>query len=271
MVRPYVLYCSKYLFWQVKLLFILNQHRFSRQYFNNWHRPSGNLGYTNAMRSTARENYLKTIFEIQQGQDDNIVSIGKLAKALHLTSGTVTVMVKKLAEEKFLNHEAYVGCKLTAKGRSQAIDILRRHRILELFLVKVLGLDWSDVHEEAEHLEHAISARVLESMEKLLDYPKLDPHGDPIPSIDGKIAVLPHIFLSDCQAGDQCEITRILDESKDFLQYIGSMELYPGTRISVKSVLPAAGIIEIKPDDGNGISLGLVPAEKLLIRHTNKA
>jgi DtxR family transcriptional regulator, Mn-dependent transcriptional regulator len=222
------------------------------------------------MRSTARENYLKTIFEIQQGQDEDTVNIGRLAEALKLTSGTVTAMVKKLAQEKFLKHEAYVGCKLTAKGRAQAIEMLRRHRILELFLVSVLGLDWSEVHEEAEHLEHAISARVLASMEKLLNYPTTDPHGDPIPSTDGEIAILPHICLSDCQAGDQCEVTRILDESKEFLQFIGSMGLYPGTPISVEKILPAAGIVEIKSGGGQRVSLGLVPAEKLLVRHTNK-
>lgn len=218
------------------------------------------------MQSTARENYLKTIFELQQAQEEEVVNIGKLAEALSLTAGTVTAMVKKLAQEKLLKHEAYVGCKLTAKGRALAIDILRRHRILELFLVKVLKLDWSEVHDEAERLEHALSDRVLESMERLLDYPELDPHGDPIPSTDGHLAILPHTRLSECQNGDRCEITRILDESKEFLQFIGSMDLYPGTPISVVKVLPEAGIIEIKPNKGGKISLGLVPAEKLLIR-----
>lgn len=220
------------------------------------------------MRSTARENYLKAIFEIQQAQDEKIVNIGRLAEALNLTSGTVTAMVKKLARENLLKYEAYVGCKLTTKGRVQAIDILRRHRILELFLVKVLGLDWSEVHEEAERLEHALSDRVLDSMEKFLNYPELDPHGDPIPSKDGKIAMLPHICLSNCKTGDQCEITRILDESKEFLKFIGSMGLYPGTPITIEMILPEADIIEIKPNNGEKISLGLVPAEKLMIRYT---
>jgi len=177
-------------------------------------------------------------------------------------------MVKKLAQERLVKYEAYVGCKLTTKGKTQAIDILRRHRILELFLVKILDLDWSEVHEEAERLEHALSDRVLNSMEKLLNYPELDPHGDPIPSIEGVIATLPHTCLSECKAGDQCEITRILDESKEFLKFIGSMRLYPGTPITVEAIMPEAGIIEIRTNSGKKISLGLVPAEKLMIRNT---
>lgn len=220
------------------------------------------------MGSVARENYLKTIFELQQAQGEDTVTIGRLADALKLTAGTVTAMVKKLAQKKLLKHQAYVGCKLTVRGRVQAMNMLRRHRMLELFLVKILGLDWSEVHEEADRLEHALSDRVLARMDMLLDYPELDPHGDPIPSTAGKLPALPRTRLSDCQAGDQCEIARILDESKEFLQFIGSMGLYPGTAISVEKVLPTAGIIEIKPNGRKRISMGLVPAEKLIIRHT---
>jgi DtxR family Mn-dependent transcriptional regulator len=219
-------------------------------------------------RSTVRENYLKTIFELQEVHEQELVSVGQIARALNLTAGTVTGMIKKLASEELLEHQAYAGCRLTKNGRAKAVEILRRHRILELFLVQSLGLDWSDVHEEAERLEHAISDRVLDRIDKMLGYPELDPHGDPIPTADGKIAKLSLARLSDCRMGDECLIARILDESKEFLRFIGTMGLYPGTQIVVEMIKPEAGIIQVKPANGEATSLGLGPAEKLLVEYT---
>ena len=220
------------------------------------------------MKSTARENYLKTIFELQSAQtDDAPVAVGTVARALGVTAGTVTGMVKKLARQNLLHYQAYAGIRLTDEGRALAVDILRRHRILESFLVEIVGLDWADVHEEAERLEHAVSDRVLDGLEKLLGYPKLDPHGDPIPSADGQIAALPQTSLADSRAGDQCVVARVLDESRPFLQYIGSIGLKPGTPIRVRQVLPQAGTIEVLPQAGDPITLGLGPADKLLIQY----
>ncbi len=220
------------------------------------------------MKSTARENYLKTIFELQSArQADAPVAIGVLAKALGVTPGTVTGMAKKLASEKLIRYQAYEGLRLTAKGQEVAISILRRHRILELFLVEVVGLDWSEVHEEAERLEHAVSDRVLAGLDRMLGFPELDPHGDPIPTADGKIARLPQTSLADSQAGDRCVVARVLDESKPFLQYIGSIGLKPGTPICIEQIHPEAGTIQIQPETGDPITLGLAPADKLLIQY----
>jgi len=220
------------------------------------------------MKSTARENYLKTIFELQSSQKaDEPVAVGVLAKALDVTPGTVTGMAKKLASEKLVERQAYGGLRLTAKGKDVAISILRRHRILELFLVEIVGLDWSDVHEEAERLEHAISDRVLAGLDRLLGFPKIDPHGDPIPAADGTIAVLPQTSLADSQAGDRCVVARVLDESKPFLQFVGSIGLKPGTPICIEQIHPEAGTIQVLPETGSAVTLGLVPANKLLVQY----
>jgi DtxR family Mn-dependent transcriptional regulator len=220
------------------------------------------------MKSTARENYLKTIFELQSAQEaDAPVAVGVLAKALGVTPGTVTGMAKKLAREKLIRHQAYEGLRLTTKGQDVAISILRRHRILELFLVEVVGLDWSEVHEEAERLEHAVSDRVLAGLDRMLGFPKLDPHGDPIPTADGKIAAPPQTSLADSQAGDRCVVARVLDESRPFLQFIGSIGLKPGTPIRIEQIHPEAGTIQVLPETGSTVTLGLVPANKLLVQY----
>lgn len=219
------------------------------------------------MSSTARENYLKTILELQETQEHDVVKLNLIAKELGLTAGTVTGMIKTLTAEGLLDYRAYVGCRLTEKGRKLAVNILRKHRIIELFLVEIIGLDWAEVHDEAEHIEHVISPKVLDGIDKLLGYPALDPHGDPIPSIDGKIAKAEHTKLSYCKTGDKCEITRILDESKPFLRFIGDMKLFPGTKINIDNIQPEAGIIALRPDGLETVVMSLDSAEKLLIKH----
>lgn len=217
------------------------------------------------MKSIARENYLKTIFELQEVEKMPIVPVGQLAAALGLTPGTVTGMIKKLAGEGLLEYRAYAGCSLTPKGREGAVDIVRRHRILELFLVRTLGLDWAEVHEEAERLEHAVSPRVMEGLDRLLDYPALDPHGDPIPTKEGVIAQLPHRRLSECAEGESCLVARVLDESPEFLRFVGSIGLYPGTAITVRKVQAEAGVIQVSRGEGAPLPLGFQPAAKLLV------
>jgi DtxR family transcriptional regulator, Mn-dependent transcriptional regulator len=220
------------------------------------------------MKYSARENYLKTIFELQEANNLEIIGIGQLASALGLSAGTITGMVKKLSSQNLLNYKAYSGCSLTPAGRSMAVDILRRHRILELFLVKTIGLDWADVHEEAERLEHAVSPRVLDGLDRLLGYPQVDPHGDPIPDAEGWMASFPHISLSNCHEGKDYEVARILDESREFLTFIGSISLYPGTRIRIKKIQPEAGVIQVKPEGRDSVTLGLLPGKNILVSET---
>ena len=134
------------------------------------------------MPSITVENYLKQLYLEQQNKPDELVSMGKLATAMNVVPGTATTMVKALADSGLVEYEPRGGVRLTRGGEQLALHVLRRHRLVELFLVKVLGLDWSEVHPEAEELEHAISEKVLEKIDTLLGNPSVDPHGDPIPS-----------------------------------------------------------------------------------------
>src|SRR5438046_8279 len=138
------------------------------------------------MASRTVENYLKALYSEQQRAGDELVSMGRLASAMGVVPGTVTTMVKALADSGLVSYEPRGGVRLTRGGEQLALHVLRRHRLVELFLVKVLGLDWSEVHAEAEELEHAVSDKVLERIDALLEHPRVDPHGDPIPPARGR-------------------------------------------------------------------------------------
>src|SRR6187399_2405309 len=137
------------------------------------------------------ENYLKTIFLAQAslGADD-LVPMGQLASSLGVVPGTATTMVKTLSESGLVHYEPYMGVRLTSAGEKLASMVLRRHRLVELFLVKVLGMSWAEVHDEAERLEHAVSERLIDRIDEMLGRPVVDPHGDPIPTAEGR---LPHV------------------------------------------------------------------------------
>src|SRR5438128_10860894 len=137
------------------------------------------------MASITVENYLKQLYLEQQNRSEELVPMGKLARAMGVVPGTATSMVKALADSGLVSYEPRFGARLTRGGEQLALHVLRRHRLVELFLVKVLNLDWSEVHDEAEELEHAISDKVLGKIDTLLGHPSVDPHGDPIPPATG--------------------------------------------------------------------------------------
>src|SRR5215212_8927890 len=139
------------------------------------------------MPSSTVENYLKTLYSQQQHAGGGLVSMGAVAAAMKVAPGTATAMVKALADAGLADYEPRGGVRLSAKGEKLALHVLRRHRLVELFLVEVVGLDWAEVDEEAEELEHAISDKVLAKIDELLKFPQVDPHGDPIPSSKGKL------------------------------------------------------------------------------------
>src|SRR5438477_4591329 len=138
------------------------------------------------MASITVENYLKQLYLEQQNSSEELVPMGKLATQMGVVPGTATSMVKALADSGLVDYEPRSGARLTRGGQQLALHVLRRHRLVELFLVKVLGLDWSEVHAEAEELEHAVSDKVLERIDSLLGHPSVDPHGDPIPPAKGR-------------------------------------------------------------------------------------
>src|SRR5437764_8408762 len=150
------------------------------------------------MPSRTVEDYLKALYAEQQHGGGGLVAMGALAGAMNVAPGTATAMVKTLAEAGLVDYEPRGGVKLSAKGEKLALHVLRRHRLVELFLVEVLGLDWSEVDVEAEEIEHAISDKVMARIDEVLGHPQVDPHGDPIPTAKGKIPRRAMVSLAEC-------------------------------------------------------------------------
>ncbi|MEE2912284.1 MAG: metal-dependent transcriptional regulator [Planctomycetota bacterium] len=184
------------------------------------------------MITSTVENYLKALFLLDQNNEKQVAT-GELAKALNLTPGSVTTMIKTLAEAGLVNHRPHYGMKLTKSGRALAVRVVRRHRIVELFLVKILAMDWGEVHAEAEQLEHVVSDVVIDRMDKLLGYPTFDPHGDPIPKADGSLPIRSLRQLSFCENGEQVLIARIGDQDTTFLKFAENAGLTLGEKIKI--------------------------------------
>ncbi|MDB5304444.1 MAG: iron (metal) dependent repressor, DtxR family, partial [Phycisphaerales bacterium] len=176
-----------------------------------------------------------------------------------------TTMVKALADSGLVSYEPRGGARLTRGGEQLALHVLRRHRLVELFLVKVLGLDWSEVHAEAEELEHAISDKVLERIDALLDRPSVDPHGDPIPPAKGRPAPASRRSLADCERGESIRIARVSDQSPGFLQFIDRCGLTPGIVATVDANDPQADSVRVRPRGKETVTLGAAAAAKVLV------
>ena len=218
------------------------------------------------MPSITVENYIKQLYHEQQKQPDELVSMGRLAEAMNVVPGTATTMIKALADSNLVSYEPRMGVKLTASGEKLALHVLRRHRLVELFLVKIVGLDWSEVHNEAEELEHVISEKVLNRIDALLGHPRTDPHGDPIPPAKGRMVERPQMSLASCELNATMEITRILDQDPRFLQFVERNGLVPGTAIVVEKRDAFADAVLVR---GNGneqqTTLGTAAAGKILV------
>ncbi|HSU68726.1 MAG TPA: metal-dependent transcriptional regulator [Tepidisphaeraceae bacterium] len=216
------------------------------------------------MPSSTVENYLKQLYHEQQRTPGQLVSMGKLAAAMGVVPGTATTMVKALADSGLVTYEPRGGVKLSRGGEQLALHVLRRHRLVELFLVRVLGLDWSEVHVEAEELEHAISDKVLERIDALLGHPSVDPHGDPIPPAKGKLQPTPpRDTLADCVSGRQYRIARVVDQSPTFLQFVERCGLMPGVLVTMEGCEEMADAVRVKPKGGDSVTLGTAAALKL--------
>ena len=196
---------------------------------------------------------------------DGLVPMGALASALAVVPGTVTTMVKALADEGLVEHQPRHGVRLTGEGRRVALNVLRKHRLVETFLVNVLKMDWSKVHAEAEQLEHAISDEVLDRLDGLLGHPETDPHGDPIPSRQGKLSSQVYATLATCVADCPLRIVRITEQSPEFLQFAEQNGLQPGTSLRVSDRNLAAGLVTLRKNGGRSRTLSLVAAGKILV------
>src|SRR3954452_6842244 len=187
--------------------------------------------------SSTVENYLKAIYQGQVSLplDERLVSMGQVATALGVTPGTATTMVKALAESGLADYEPYSGVRLSSAGERLAALVLRRHRLVELFLVQVIGMSWDEVHDDAEQLEHVVSERLIERIDEMLGHPSHDPHGDPIPTAEGTMPTHHHDSLLTCPTGTLMRVTRITDQDPAFLRFVERNELKPGQVVEVES------------------------------------
>jgi DtxR family Mn-dependent transcriptional regulator len=222
------------------------------------------------MASSTVENYLKHILLLSEG-GDGLVSMGALAESLAVVPGTVTTMVKALAEGGFARHHPRQGVKLTDAGRRVALNVLRKHRLVETFLVNVLKMDWSQVNTEAEQLEHAISDAVLARLDALLGYPTSDPHGDPIPSSSGQMPAQAYVTLANCPADKPLRVVRVTDQSAEFLKFVEASGLSPDAHVRVTGRNPASGLITVKKSGGRPISLSLAASSRILVAPSRSA
>jgi DtxR family Mn-dependent transcriptional regulator len=212
------------------------------------------------------ENYLKAIYQAQTRltEVNALVPMGQLASALGVVPGTATTMVKALAESGLVRYEPYAGVRLTKAGEKLAALVLRRHRLVELFLVKVMGMSWTEVHDEAELLEHAVSDRLIDRIDEMLGRPEVDPHGDPIPSAEGTVARPTYDTLLTCPLHQPMRVSRVSDQDREFLEFIERHDLKPGALVEVAERDAAADSVRVK--GSREFTIGARAASKVLVR-----
>ena len=218
------------------------------------------------MATPTVEDYLKNILLAQHRQPGAPVGMGEIAALLGVTPGTVTPMVKGMAGRGLLHYQPYTGAQLTDEGRALATRVLRRHRILELVLVRELGLDWSEVHDDAERLEHAASDRVVERMAERMGHPRRDPHGDPIPAVGEELPPPLATTLANCDLTREYEVVRVMDQSAGFLRRIREMGLAPGARVTAVERDPTADCTRVEMSGSDPVVLVTRDAAQLLVR-----
>ncbi len=218
--------------------------------------------------SSTVENYLKAIYQAQSqlGGEGDLVPMGRLASTLGVVPGTATTMVKALSESGLVTYEPYVGVRLTSAGEKLAVRVLRRHRLIELFLVQVLGMSWAEVHDDAERLEHAVSDALIERIDDMLGRPSVDPHGDPIPDQAGIVRRQESFTLLDCPLQTALTITRIADQDPEFLRFIENSFLKPGAIIQIEARDDRADSVSVKGSGDRRVTLGTRAASKLLVQ-----
>ena len=217
--------------------------------------------------SSTVENYLKAIYlgasSLPSGQ--RLFPMGQLATSLGVAPGTATTMVKTLAESGLVDYEPYTGVALTAAGEKLAALVLRRHRLIELFLVQVMGLSWDEVHDEAEQLEHVVSDRLIERIDEMLGRPQVDPHGDPIPDPEGAVKPQNVQSLMTCPLHTPVTVMRVVDQDRLFLRFIESHNLKPGESIQVEARDMVSDSVRLRGKDDHRVTIGTRAASKLLV------
>lgn len=227
------------------------------------------------MPSLTVENYLKAALQITLKTQRESVSTGELATELEVSPGTVSSMLKSLSEPKaeegeirppLVHYKPYEGVSLTEEGRRIALRMLRRHRLIELFLAQTLDLTWDQVHEEAENMEHAVSDILIDRIDEFLGHPECDPHGDPIPTADGEMRsdTADTVSLAQCPAGTRIRIVRVTNQGADFLRFLSDSGLEIGTVGQVTANSPEAGLVTTELEQG-AVSMAHSAAEALMV------
>ncbi|MFD1873147.1 metal-dependent transcriptional regulator [Hymenobacter bucti] len=198
------------------------------------------------MPSHTEENYLKTIYKLAEAEPGQDVSTNRIAAALTTRAASVTDMLRRLAEKELLRYEKYRGVQLTPEGRRLALLTVRKHRLWEVFLVQQLGFNWDEVHEVAEELEHVQSPLLMRRLDEFLNYPTLDPHGDPIPAEDGAMRRPTQRLLADLAVGERGTLAAVKDTSAPFLQYLDKVGLPLGAHLKVLDKVEFDNSLELR-------------------------
>ncbi|MFZ1397065.1 MAG: metal-dependent transcriptional regulator [Candidatus Promineifilaceae bacterium] len=210
--------------------------------------PEGTSHQRDNLNHQAIEDYLKTIYMLAQAESP--VSTSRIAEAREVKPASATSMIKRLANLKMVNYEKHYGVTLTLAGEKLALEVIRHHRLIELYLMEALGFSWDEVHEQADILEHVISEKLEERIAAALNHPEFDPHGDPIPAKDGSMALVDVELLSTVPAGQTVWVRRIIDDANsELLRYLAEMGLVPGTAVSVQEVAPFEGPLTLLIDE----------------------
>jgi len=217
--------------------------------------------------SATVENYLKAILKAQTADlpANALVPMGQIANALGVAPGTATTMVKTLSDSGLVRYEPYAGARLTRSGEKLAALVLRRHRLIEQFLVQIMGMSWTEVHEEAEHLEHAVSERLIDRMDEMLGRPAVDPHGDPIPDPDGIVHRVRYDTLLTCPLNTPVTVQRVSDQDPEFLRFVERHDLRPGQVIEVEERNDAADSVRLRGGKNHPYTIGARAASKVLV------
>ncbi|OBK79207.1 manganese-binding transcriptional regulator MntR [Mycobacterium sp. 1164985.4] len=218
--------------------------------------------------TTVAQDYLKVIWTVQEWSQEK-VSTKLLAERLGVSASTASESIRKLADQGLVNHEKYGAVTLTEAGSAAALAMVRRHRLMETFLVRELGYSWDEVHDEAEVLEHAVSDRMLDRIDAKLGHPTRDPHGDPIPAADGRVPTPDARQLSACHDGDRGTIARISDADPEMLRYFDSVGINLDSRLRVVARRDFAGMISVAIESSDGddttVDLGSPAAEAIWV------
>lgn len=215
------------------------------------------------MVSLTEENYLKALYRLLQENQE--ISVKNIAESLNIKMPTVNSMVKKLAQKKFIRYEKYKAIELTEKGKKQALLILRKHRLTELFLSKVMNMGWEEVHDIAEQIEHIRSDRFFNRIDEMLGHPQFDPHGEPIPDVHGKLPAYQSVALSEGQLNTIYKLTGVANHDAAFLQFLDSIGLTLGSSIEIKELQAFDKSMAVKINHKTKTIFSLVVCRNLMV------